>query len=202
MDCSPWCKELSYGSGDILFLSPNNAENWNSGIMTCYVTVVVHWGGGLLMFPKPLTKKILMTPLYIHHHCPPFGIWICRWCHLSLWSDLYLEVSSAGLWLYCLLCSAPVPHVYWICSSCSHSNPSHMVEAYRVCSDLSCYFYDFCFLYLVFWVSWCCLSPHVGPNWSTCPLSGHFVYDVLLHPVAAVLSIQLLPYGALCTKFM
>ena len=71
-----------------------------------------------------------------------------------------------------------VVHLYtmfigYLLHALTQTHHIHMVEAYRVCSDLSCYLYDLSCLYLVFWVSWCCLSPHVGHNWSTCPLTGH-----------------------------
>ena len=48
-----------YGSDDVLVLSPHNAAILNGGIMTCNVMVVIYWGGGLLMFLKPLTRSSL-----------------------------------------------------------------------------------------------------------------------------------------------
>ena len=53
----PDVNSFFYGSDEVLVLSPHNAEVLNSGIMTCDVMVVIHWGGGLLMFLKPLTKR-------------------------------------------------------------------------------------------------------------------------------------------------
>ena len=44
------------GSNEVLIFPPHNAEIFNGGIMTCDVMVVIYWGGGLLMFSKPLTK--------------------------------------------------------------------------------------------------------------------------------------------------
>ena len=132
-----------------------------------------------------------MTPLCIHHHSPLCGIWTCRWCHSSLWCDLYLWEPSGGLWWYCLLCNAPVPHVCCICSSCFHSNLLHMVESCRVCFGLWCCWHVLFFLVLVLWVPWSCSSPCSGPRWGTYFQSGPFVGVFLLHLVAVGVNIQL-----------
>ena len=96
--------------------------------------VMLWWsyiGEGPSDVPSTSHQMFWMTPLSIHHHSPPFGIWICKWCHFSLWCDLCLWGSSGILWWYCLLCNAPVPHVYCICSLYSHSGLSHKVGPCR-----------------------------------------------------------------------
>ena len=152
-------------------------------------------GRGPSDVPSTSHQMFWMTPLCIHHHSPPFGIWICKWCHFSLWYDLYLWGSSGGLWWYCLLCNAPVPHIHCICSSYSCSGLWHMVGPCRVCSGLCCFWCFLFFLNLVFWVPWSCFSPCWGPNWGTYFLSGPFLNDVLLVPKVVVLNWLLFPYG-------
>ena len=39
-----------------LILPPHNTEIFNGGTMTCDVVMVIYWGGGLQVFPEPLSK--------------------------------------------------------------------------------------------------------------------------------------------------
>ena len=43
-------------STEVLVLPPNNAKIFNGDLMTSDVAMVINWGGGLLMFFKPLSK--------------------------------------------------------------------------------------------------------------------------------------------------
>ena len=43
-------------STEVLVLPPNNVEILNGDLVTRDVAMVIDWGGGLLMFFKPLSK--------------------------------------------------------------------------------------------------------------------------------------------------
>ena len=43
-------------SDKVLILHPHNAEIFNGDTMACGVVMVIYWGGGLQVFPEPLSK--------------------------------------------------------------------------------------------------------------------------------------------------
>ena len=43
-------------SYQVLVLPPHNTEVFNGGTMTCDDKMVIHWGGGLQVYPEPLFK--------------------------------------------------------------------------------------------------------------------------------------------------
>ena len=53
-------------------LLPHNTEVVNGGTMTSDVKMVIYLGGGLK------AQMFFMTPLYIHHHIPPYQICMYR----------------------------------------------------------------------------------------------------------------------------
>ena len=43
-------------SDEVLILPPHNTEIINGDTMTCNIVMVIYWGGGLQVFPEPLSK--------------------------------------------------------------------------------------------------------------------------------------------------
>ena len=134
--------------------------------ITYYITKT-----GWEVFPYSL-QMFLMTPLCIHHHSPPCCIWICRWCHSSMWCGLCLWEPSDSFWWYFLLCNVLAPHVCCRHSLYFHWALLHMVVPYMVSGFLMyplyrCYSFSFV---LVLRVPWSSSLPCSGPN-------GVFVFN-------------------------
>ena len=52
----PYVQNFFDCSTEVLVLPPNDIEILNGDLMTSDVAMVINWGGGLLMFLKPLSK--------------------------------------------------------------------------------------------------------------------------------------------------
>ena len=54
----PYVYSFLDSSDKVLVLPPHNIEIFNGGTMTCDAVVVIYWGGGLQVFPEPLSKCV------------------------------------------------------------------------------------------------------------------------------------------------